>query len=151
MSYMKTTENILYCSLIPFEKLCLTTCTEKSFECFLNYFCFLFQERIIKVVWLVVELNTESIDYISSSLNLYILNIPLCHSPFQIIYNVIEYFSVFSLLPIFNLVYLYMQCYVLVAVLSLPCVTSLMATLSMETLCAFLRNKKQQKKKKNQK
>lgn len=41
-----------------------------------------------------------------------------------------------------------MQCYVLVAVLSLPCVTSLMATLSMETLCAFLRNKKQQKKKK---
>lgn len=42
-----------------------------------------------------------------------------------------------------------MQCYVLVAVLSLPCVTSLMATLSMETLCAFLRNKKQQKKKKS--
>lgn len=82
MSYMKTTENILYCSLIPFEKLCLTKCTEKSFECFLNYFfCFLFSgEGIVKVV--VVELNTESIDYISSSLNLYILNIPLCSSPF---------------------------------------------------------------------
>lgn len=42
MSYMKTTENILYCSLIPFEKLCLTKCTEKSFECFLNYFLFPF-------------------------------------------------------------------------------------------------------------
>lgn len=83
MSYMKTTENILYCSLIPFEKLCLTKCTEKSFECFLNYFCFLFSgEGIVKVVLLVVELNTESIDYISTSLNLYILNIPLCHSPF---------------------------------------------------------------------
>lgn len=40
----KTTENIRYCSLIPFEKLCLTMCTEKSFECFLNYlFVFLFR------------------------------------------------------------------------------------------------------------
>lgn len=85
MFYMKTTENILYCSLIPFEKLCLTKCTEKSFECFLNYFLFPFffsGEGIVKVVLLVVELNTESIEYISSSLNLYILNIPLCHSPF---------------------------------------------------------------------
>lgn len=43
-----------------------------------------------------------------------------------------------------------MQCYVPVAVLSPPhCVRSLMATLSTETLCAFLRNKQKEKNLKN--
>lgn len=56
---MKTTENILNCSLIPFEKLCLAKCTEKSLECFLNYFFFPFSgEGIVKVVLLVF--NSES-------------------------------------------------------------------------------------------
>lgn len=103
-------------------------------------------EGVVKVVLLVVELNTEFTDYISSSLNLYILNMPLCYSPFLIIYNIIEYFSVFTLLPIFNLVYLYMQCYVPVAVLSPPCVRSMIATLSMETLCFYTKKKKNNQK-----
>lgn len=34
----------------------------------------------LKVVLLVI--NTELTDYISPSLNLYILNMPLCHRPF---------------------------------------------------------------------
>lgn len=83
----------------------------------------------LKVVLIVIELNTDFTDYISSSLKQYILNMPSCHSPFLIIY-IIEYFSVSTLLPIFNLVYLYKQCYVSVAVLSPPCVRSIVATLS---------------------
>lgn len=46
MPDMKTTENILYCSLIPFEKKnCASQNVLRNLWVLLNYFCFLFKER----------------------------------------------------------------------------------------------------------